>query len=102
MSDDFPGYFTAWTEVFGEPQHHLLCSWHVFKNWNKHLNSIKDNELRLSVKTDLFHLQKVLDTEEFSRLFRFFKEKYSAIDNSKHFVDYLVSYYENRVEQWGA
>ncbi|XP_025017185.1 uncharacterized protein LOC107364685 [Tetranychus urticae] len=102
MSDDFPGYYNAWVEVFEQPNHHLLCTWHVFRNWNKHLTGIRDLALRQKVKSDIFHLQKVLDNDEFNRLFTFFKTEYVKNDNTKPFVEYIKAYYENRVEQWAA
>lgn len=100
MSDDFPGYYNAWEEVFGPVQNHLLCIWHVFKNWNKHLNEIKDNDLRLQMRSDLFQLQKTLEEKEFVRLFNFFKNKYSC--NATNFIKYLETYYENKMHQWAA
>lgn len=29
MSDDTSRYTNAWSSTMSEPQHHLLCNWHV-------------------------------------------------------------------------
>ena len=100
MSDDFNGYYNAWCQVFDKPENHLLCIWHVKRNWAKHLNTIRNSQLRDKPKTDLFELQKTLDVAEFGRLFDFFKSKYRP--EAEDFIDYLESHYGNRVNQWAA
>ncbi|GFY74776.1 uncharacterized protein TNIN_439101 [Trichonephila inaurata madagascariensis] len=34
MSDDTNSFPNAWKEAFGNDFKHLLCSWHVIRNWN--------------------------------------------------------------------
>ncbi|XP_054919801.2 uncharacterized protein [Dermacentor andersoni] len=47
MTDDAPAFYNAWQEVMGQPQHRLLCAWHVDKNWREAMNKhIRDKNLR--------------------------------------------------------
>ena len=34
MTDDDPKYYNAWINVMETKPRHLLCSWHIIKNWN--------------------------------------------------------------------
>ncbi|XP_053206553.1 uncharacterized protein LOC128390810 [Panonychus citri] len=100
MSDDFPGYYAAWCAVFGTPANHLLCTWHVLKNWNKHILSIPDPEARKKIKHDLLSIHRELDQVEFSRLYDFFCKKYKIVKSTVDFVSYLEVNYGSRKQQW--
>jgi len=51
MSDDAPD-INAWTEIMSKPDHHILCIWHVDRNWEANLNKIKDFKKRSEVYAD--------------------------------------------------
>lgn len=55
VTDDDPKYYNAWTEVMTEEKpRHLLCSWHVVKNWKiQGRAKLKKKENKLKLKTDM-------------------------------------------------
>ena len=100
MSDDIPAYYNAYREVVGQPKNHLLCSWHVIRNWNKHLIHVSDMSLRNELKRDLLSLQRELDRKEFHDQLTFFKNKYHNRTGCEKFIEYFQAYYVGRVEMW--
>lgn len=51
MSDDTNSYYNAWQAVFEDQPKHLLCSWHINKNWNSNINSkVKDANNKEAIK----------------------------------------------------
>ncbi|GBO36450.1 hypothetical protein AVEN_162887-1 [Araneus ventricosus] len=39
MTDDTTSFLNAWEKVFQDNPRHLLCSWHINKNWNANIQS---------------------------------------------------------------
>ena len=35
ITDDYPAYVNMFTKVFGEVRQHVLCRWHLRKNWKE-------------------------------------------------------------------
>ncbi|XP_074604044.1 uncharacterized protein LOC141857445 [Brevipalpus obovatus] len=100
MTDDCSTYHNAWTEVFGSPENKLLCTWHVMKNWNKHLLKIPDIPLRKQLTADLHVLHNMIKEEEFEKHGQFFISKYQKESATKGFIEYFQSYYWERRKQW--
>ena len=99
MSDDYSGYHNAWKAVFGSPENHLRCTWHILKNWNKHLLQISSQERRAEMKRDLLTVHEELDVNEFQNLIIFFMTKHDYDEDGRKFVDYFRTNCYNRVEQ---
>lgn len=101
MSDDYPAYYNAWVEVFQVPSNHLLCTWHVFRNWTRQsLSKISNLEKRKELMNDLFSIQQILQPDEFHSQVMFFMSKYGKESSTSSFIDYFRTYYWNRKEQW--
>ena len=101
MTDDYPAYYNAWCQVFEAPDHRLLCSWHVIRNWTKNLMNVSDIDTRKKIKADLINIQRELDENQFNRKQQFFLEKYST-KSCEQFLNYYSSNYKNRAEQWAS
>ncbi|XP_033207822.1 uncharacterized protein LOC117167199 [Belonocnema kinseyi] len=37
MTDDASVYVNAWSQVMGQPDNHLICAWHVERNWTHNM-----------------------------------------------------------------
>jgi len=99
MTDDYPAYYNAWSEVFEAPEHRLLCSWHVIRNWKKHLMHINDLDIRKEMKADLINLQRELNQIQFEKKQEYFLKKYSK-SYCERFLQYYKSNYMNRPDLW--
>ncbi|KFM68785.1 putative zinc finger transcription factor protein 17, partial [Stegodyphus mimosarum] len=100
MSDDAPAYYNAWCCVFGEADHHLLCSWHVQRAWFKNLNSkVRDPERRGKIKSELLKILKEVDILTFERLSDACISDYLLHDETRAFGEYLTTYMQ-RKKQW--
>lgn len=100
MTDDCSTYHNAWTEVFGSPQNKLLCTWHVMRNWNKHLLKISDIVLRKELTADLHVIHNMIKEEEFEEHGKFFISKYEKRDSTSDFIGYFRTYYWERRKEW--
>ncbi|XP_074596402.1 uncharacterized protein LOC141851559 [Brevipalpus obovatus] len=99
MSDDYKVYYNAYVKVLGAPENYLLCSWHVIRNWDKHLLEIGNQERRREVMGDLLAIQRELDETEFLSQLKFFIAKYSRFAECKEFLKYFNSTYVKRTKQ---
>jgi hypothetical protein len=86
MTDDDPKYYNAWTEVMTEEKpRHLLCSWHVVKNWKiQGRAKLKKKENKLKLKTDM---RQILNN------FKYTCFKYLEEEGEIDFLNYLKQYY---------
>lgn len=111
MSDDAPAFGNAWQQVMGPVQHRLLCSWHVMRNWNKHLTMVTNKKMQESVKEILITLLNCTDTENFRQLLQGFRptlskrhdiENLPSKDNQEleAIIKYFESTYAKRADQW--
>lgn len=94
MTDDDPKYYNAWTKIMAtdnKPQH-LLCTWHIIKNWNiQGRNKFKNNENRVKMKKEMRKILRETNVEKFCIL----KEKYFEHlenENETDFLNYLKRY----------
>lgn len=59
MSDDSPAFWNAYCKYFNTTNtKHLLCSWHVMKNWKKHVMSTIALEHRPTITVNLYALMR--------------------------------------------
>lgn len=65
MIDDEPTFISAWISEMDRPQKHLLCTWHINKNWLQHLNSINVLDKRKVTRDMLYKLRSALSEEYF-------------------------------------
>lgn len=111
MSDDAPAFGNAWEQVMGPVQHRLLCSWHVMRNWNKHLAMVTNQKVQDSVREILITLMKCTATDNFEELLQGFRPTLSKrhdIENlpskEKQELETIIKYFENtyakRAHQW--
>lgn len=93
MTDDDPVFVNAWTCIMGPPKMHLLCTWHVNKNWLEHLISIKNPEKRKLVRSTLYHIRTVLTEEDFKVYLENFVNDLLSDNDTEVFGKYFKTYY---------
>lgn len=98
MSDDTNSYYNAWKTVFKDKSKHLLCAWHIKKNWAANLNAkVKDLNQRQLMKADLNSLMHEVDITTFEKLIEEFFFKY---ESEEKFLKYFEKEYVARKEMW--
>ena len=102
MSDDADQYFTAWTKVFNDKPHKLLCSWHVDRAWRVNLMKIRDRDIEATVYHNLRVLLEERDRSKFEKLLEATTEQLSHNESTKSFSEYFQNNYVGRKEQWAA
>jgi len=62
MTDDAPAYVNAWRSIMGPPDHHILYTWHIDRNWRKNLYKItQSTEVKGDVyKMLVFYLKRII------------------------------------------
>lgn len=102
MSDDIPEFSEAWARVMGEPQYHLLCWWHINKNWSKHINNkIKNQQKRDFVKKTLYNLATdIQDITKFTSALQNFLNILRADEQTKDFSNYFSSFFVHKMKCW--
>jgi len=65
MSDDTTTSINACSNIMSNPQHHLLCNWHVDRSWRKNLNKIKSLTKHSEVYKACRTLMEILDIDQF-------------------------------------
>ncbi len=93
MTDDDPVFLNAWTCIMGPPEMHVLCAWHVNKNWLKHLNSVQNPEKRKIVQNTLHQLHSVLTEEDFRQYLENFVNDLLRDKDTEKFGEYFKTYY---------
>lgn len=101
MSDDAPAYINTWTIVMGKPKHHLLCSWHIDKNWRVNIKSkIKDPMKQSEVYKACRTLMECFDPEIFQSSLDAFLLMCEGDAETKEFGIYFEKHYARRPEKW--
>ncbi|KFM69083.1 hypothetical protein X975_14697, partial [Stegodyphus mimosarum] len=99
MSDDTNSYYNAWQAVFEDSSRHLLCTWHINKNWNFQINSkVKNKTNKENIKIELKKIITEVDVITFERLMSNFISTFE--DKEKNFIEYFKTNYEKRTEKW--
>ncbi|KFM64412.1 hypothetical protein X975_00560, partial [Stegodyphus mimosarum] len=99
MSDDTNSYYNAWQTVFEDSSRHLLCTWHINKNWNFQINSkVKNKTNKENIKIELKKIITEVDIITFERLMSNFISTFE--DKEKNFIEYFKTNYEKRTEKW--
>ncbi|KAG8180599.1 hypothetical protein JTE90_018217 [Oedothorax gibbosus] len=98
MSDDACMFYNAWQAVFG-PCVNLLCSWHVDRAWQGHLNGIEENK-----KKALYHTLKTLMYEleegKFQGMLSEFLMQLHEDSDTLTFAQYFEANYSGRTKLW--
>jgi len=99
VTDDDQAEYKAFLAVFPGTRH-VLCIWHVKRNWGKNLKMIGDRQLKL----EIFHSLSVLMYERhepsFHEMLDAFVAKYENESKCNTYLDYFKKYYKNRTEKW--
>ncbi|GFS76125.1 uncharacterized protein NPIL_367091 [Nephila pilipes] len=77
LSDDTNSFPNAWREVFEDETKHLLCAWHVMRNWNLNINS-KVIQCKKEIRIKLKNFLTETDETSFHKLISSFIETYEA------------------------
>ena len=81
ISDASRSFLNAWESVFGTGVMHLVCSWHIEKNWTKQIRSkmLTEESESESLLTELKNLRRVATESEFLMRYKRMKEKWVGI-----------------------
>ncbi|XP_046394786.1 uncharacterized protein LOC124162325 [Ischnura elegans] len=100
MTDGDEALGNAVANVFGPKVRHLLCSWHVKRNWQRNLHrKVKNNDELISEVYE--NLETLIDEKNeklFTSMLEAFISKYSPI--AFDFVEYFKNVYCSKVEKW--
>ena len=98
-ADDNTGW-SAFSSVFGNEAHHLLCKWHVHRSWRRKLHSLlpKEREFQNEIYQAMVVLLEERDSTKFKAMSLAFVSTYVAV--SEEFVRYFQEFYLNRPEKW--
>ena len=101
MTDDADQFFNSWKTVFSEGPQKLLCTWHVDKAWRGALASkIADKQLQCQLYHSLTTIAEEPDINVFNQMLTNLEKQLQEHKDTKHFADYLHTYYTSRKEQW--
>ena len=101
MTDDAPAYWNAFRSTMGcEKTQHLLCTWHVDKNWRKQLKKIVDLDERVKTYKQLCLLRTEPDEVKFETMLTNFVQRTTSKDQTKEYGDYFKTYYSTRAHCW--
>lgn len=100
ISDMAPIFYNAWISVMGIPKHHLYCSWHVDRAWQKNMSKIKDDDKKKYVYKTLKLLQTTEDVNEFTDLYQKSLLAFREDSDLKDFVDYFEQNYSQNTKTW--
>ncbi|XP_046384220.1 uncharacterized protein LOC124154490 [Ischnura elegans] len=99
MTDGDEALGNAVRRVFGHKTKHLLCLWHVKRNWHKNLHQkVKNKELITEVNEVLETLIEEKNDTVFNAMLNSFLAKYS--DQAGEFTKYFKDYYCSKKEKW--
>eukprot|EP00112_Aurelia_sp_Birch-Aquarium-sp1_P016102 Seg3619.1 transcript_id=Seg3619.1/GoldUCD/mRNA.D3Y31 product="Ubiquitin-like-specific protease 1" protein_id=Seg3619.1/GoldUCD/D3Y31 len=100
MTDDDNTGWSAFSSVFGNEAHHLLCKWHVHRSWRRKLHSLlpKEREFQNEIYQAIVVLLEERDSTKFKAMALAFVSTYMAV--SEQFVRYFQEVYLTRPEKW--
>lgn len=97
MTDDDQAEYKAFIAMFPGTRH-VLCTWHVRRNWNRNMKSIGDKELKRLVNHSLATLMYEKHEPTFNNLLMGFIAKFKSI--CPVYIEYFETHYKNRPQQW--
>ncbi|XP_016657057.1 uncharacterized protein LOC103308233 [Acyrthosiphon pisum] len=100
MSDDTTTYINAWSNIMSNPQHHLLCNWHVDRSWRKNLIKIKSLTKQSEVYKACRTLMEIMDIDQFENSLECFLAMCEDDVETKDFGIYFKTYYSQRPKAW--
>lgn len=99
MSDE-AAFYDAWSSVMGPVKNHLLCTWHVQKDWSQNVNKINNKEKKSLVLKTLKVLQSETEEAKFIQGVSQFTQDLLNDEDTKVFGEYFIKTYSNRVKLW--
>lgn len=85
MSNDAPEYYNAWVNIMEQPEHQLLCTWHIDRNWRKNLQKIHgDQEFKAKIYKSLRLLLQEQNVDQFQEMLEFIMEELVLNENTKY------------------
>ena len=101
MTDDAAAYWNAFQSTMNcEKTQHLLCTWHVDKNWRKNLMKIADVEERAKIYKQLCLLRTETEETKFEIMMTNFIQRILSKDHTSEFGEYFKSHYSTRAQCW--
>ncbi|KAK3926099.1 Krueppel-like protein 1 [Frankliniella fusca] len=102
MTDDDQSEWQAMEAVFGEGIRRGICKYHLFRTWQRKLNSRDDGINDINLRREVYHALTVLCHEKemstFKKILEAFKVKYRALCPT--FVKYFEKEYSMRPHLW--
>ncbi|KAK3922643.1 Protein FAR1-RELATED SEQUENCE 2 [Frankliniella fusca] len=100
ITDDDPALINAMNEGFSADLPHILCIWHVLKNFKENLRSKASKDLYDTMLSEVRVIMNEDNEGLFLKLIDGFQKKYENDKNASHFIDYFRKYYLNRPHKW--
>ncbi|XP_050516253.1 uncharacterized protein LOC126891116 [Diabrotica virgifera virgifera] len=100
MSDITCVFYNAWSEVMGDAQHQLYCSWHIDRAWQSNLSKIIGKEKKEWVYKTLKLLQKHVEVSTFPNKLQIILQQLANDEDTKRFGEYFAKYYFSNCEKW--
>ena len=91
VSDDYQAYFNEYVSCFGQPKEHVLCRWHIRRNFKKRFK-LKDGDRKYFLLNRLILAPTATD---YASKLDIIRKEFSIND-----FQYLEKNYLNRKEKW--
>lgn len=102
ITDDDPALINGMEQGYLQQLRHLLCIWHVIKNFKENLRKKVPKELVEPMLQELRVMINCKDQNLFHQLCQGFINKYQNNPKTSEFVAYFIKYYKNRAHKWAT
>ena len=103
ITDDDAALINAMDAGFSTKMRHILCKWHVLKNFKENLHKKVPNSMVEQMMAELRVIVNAKEESTFLKLCEGFVLKYEENRNTARFVKYFKQYYlnsEERMRKW--
>uniref|UniRef100_A0A8D8TQR4 MULE transposase domain-containing protein n=1 Tax=Cacopsylla melanoneura TaxID=428564 RepID=A0A8D8TQR4_9HEMI len=100
ITDDDPALVNSMTEGFDSDFRHILCKWHILKNWKENLRHKVPKEFVPTMLEELKEIMNAVELDKFDHLFKGFFKKYEDNCRTSSFMKYFHQHYMPRCTKW--
>lgn len=100
ITDDDPALINGMNQGFSASLKHILCKWHVFKNFKDNIRKKAPNNLFEEILTEVKAILNAESESLFFRLLSGFQAKYENKPECSELWKYFQKYYLKRPEKW--
>uniref|UniRef100_A0A8D9ARJ8 MULE transposase domain-containing protein n=1 Tax=Cacopsylla melanoneura TaxID=428564 RepID=A0A8D9ARJ8_9HEMI len=100
ITDDDPALVNSMTEGFDSDFRHILCKWHILKNWKENLRHKVPKEFVPTMLEELKEIMNAVELDKFDHLCKGFFKKYEDNCRTSSFMKYFHQHYMPRCTKW--